>query len=87
MNRWLDMAKATAKDLRTKEAAPTEIDFIVARQALAACAGTQGLLDPTPYSKQVLVVAKQIKQESKDRWYQRHIDWELAQSFVRFVAS
>jgi hypothetical protein len=78
--RWLQKAEDVAKDLQTNEGADAEATLTVARQALAACAGTQGLLDPTDWSKSALTTGKQLIAASKDPWRQQRIQWEIAQA-------
>ncbi len=78
--RWLQKAEDVAKDLQTNEGADAESTLTVARQALAACAGTQGLLDPTPWSKSALTSGKKLIAASKDPWRQHRIQWEIGQA-------
>jgi hypothetical protein len=78
--RWLQKAEDIAKDLQTNEGADAESTLTVARQALAACAGTQGLLDPTDWSKSALLTGKKLITNSKDPWRQHRIQWEVAQA-------
>jgi hypothetical protein len=78
--RWLQKAEEVAKDLQTNEGADTEPTLNVARQALAACAGTQGLLDPTDWTKSALATGKKLVSETKDPWRQHRIEWEVAQA-------
>lgn len=76
--RWLQKAEEVAKDLQTTEGFDAEPTLNVARQALAACAGTQGLLDPTEYTKSALATGKKLVSETKDPWRQQRIQWEVA---------
>jgi len=78
--RWLQKAEEVAKDLQTNEGADAEPTLNIARQALAACAGTQGLLDPTDWTKSALATGKKLVSETKDPWRQHRIQWEVAQA-------
>ncbi len=78
--RWLQKAEEVAKDLQTNEGADAEPTLNIARQALAACAGTQGLLDPTDWTKSALATGKKLVSETKEPWRQHRIQWELAQA-------
>ncbi len=78
--RWLEKATDIAKDLQTNEGTDAEPTLTVARQALAACAGTQGLLDPLNWTKSALTNGKQLITASKDPWRQHRLQWEIAQA-------
>jgi len=78
--RWLERGLAVARDLIAKEEADDEALFAVYRQALAACAGTQGQLDPTDYAKQALATSKKLITVADDPWRRQRLEWELGQA-------
>ncbi len=78
--RWLQKAEEVAKDLQTNEGADAEATLNIARQALAACAGTQGLLDPTDWTKSALATGKKLVSETKDPGGQHRIEWKSPQA-------
>jgi hypothetical protein len=78
--RWLQKAEEVAADLQTNEGFDAEPTLNVARQALAACAGTQGLLDPAVWTKSALATGKKLVDASKDPWRQHRIQWEVGQA-------
>lgn len=78
--RWLQKAEEVAADLQSNEDCDAEPTLNVARQALAACAGTQGLLDPAVWTKSALTTGKKLVAATKDPWRQHRIQWEVAQA-------
>lgn len=58
---WIDKARAVAKDLVKHEQGSPELGLRVARQGLAACVGTQGAIDPTPWLEEALAASKPLE--------------------------
>ncbi|MDX1961911.1 MAG: hypothetical protein SFX18_02080 [Pirellulales bacterium] len=77
VTKWLERSTAVANNLIKEEGWDAYPRLAVARQALAACAGTQGTVDPTPWTKSALATSKQLLADTNDPWRKRQIDWEL----------
>jgi tetratricopeptide (TPR) repeat protein len=75
--KWLVQAHQAAEDLIDREGADESLHLLVLRRALAACAGTQGKLDPVTWTKESISSARKLIDASDDPWRRGRLEWEL----------
>ena len=75
--KWLVAAHDAAEDLINHEGADESLHLLVLRRALAACAGTQGKLDPVAWTKEVVATGRRLIDESVDPWRRSRLEWEV----------
>ncbi len=73
--RWL--AKAADLAERGGDGDSSALRLRVATRSLAACAGLQGQLDPTPWTEQTLTLAQQILQALRHPDQRRQVQWDV----------
>lgn len=74
---WLNRADELAQGMAGEDGAPADIGFRVCREALAACVGMEGDLDPTPWIEKALAQSTSALEATKDPLRHRQLDWEL----------
>jgi len=73
---WLNRADELAADVEDEEGVlPTELR--VCREALTACVGMEGDLDPTPWIEKALSVGTPALDDATDPMRRRQLHWEL----------
>ncbi len=74
---WLNRADELAQDMAADDGAPADIGFRVCREALAACVGMEGELDPTPWIEKALAQSGPALEAAQDPLRHRQLDWDL----------
>lgn len=85
VTRWLERAAVIADDLVENEHANPEHRFRVAVRALAACVGTQGKLDPTPWAELMVKSAEGILTADATAAQKQRLQWDLAMALYDAV--
>ncbi len=74
---WLNRADELAAEAAASEDAPFDMRLRVCREALAACVGMEGDLDPTPWAEKALAIAGPALAATTDPTRHRHLEWDL----------
>jgi tetratricopeptide (TPR) repeat protein len=74
---WLNRAEELAAETAPGNDAPVDMRLRVCREALAACVGMEGDLDPTPWAEKALALAAPAIEIAKDPLRKRQLEWEL----------
>jgi tetratricopeptide (TPR) repeat protein len=83
--RWLEKAASLADDLVEKEGATPERRFRVAVRALAALAGLQGHVEPTPWAERTVRAADELLTTSTDPGRSQQLQWDLGMALYDAV--
>lgn len=74
---WLNRAEELATESAGNEVAAFDMRLRVCREALAACVGMEGDLDPTPWAEKALAVAGPALAATTDPLRHRQLEWDL----------
>lgn len=74
---WLDRARAIADQIEQRGEGNGDEPFVVAKEALAACVGLQGKVDPTTWTDIALHTARDAIRQAEDPLIKSYWEWEL----------
>ncbi len=74
---WLNRAEELAAEMVESKDASFDMRLRVCREALTACVGMEGDLDPTPWAEKALAVAGPAIKATTDPQRRRQIEWDL----------
>ncbi|HVU85833.1 MAG TPA: hypothetical protein VHD36_00830 [Pirellulales bacterium] len=74
---WLNRAEELAREAAASENASFDMRLRVCREALAACVGMEGDLDPTPWAEKALAIAGPALEATTDAARRRQLEWDL----------
>lgn len=83
--KWLQRADRLAQRAMPDQAAWRQLKFLVNQQALAACAGMPGDIDPAPWVASLVEQVPSMMTHCKDARWRSQLGWKLGQSLYDVV--
>lgn len=80
--KWLHRARTLAEETIENDGIPAEYRLHVCRQALAACVGLEGRLDPSEWVQRALDSGRREIDASADPLYQGRVEWLVGQTLA-----
>jgi len=74
---WLNRADELATEMSREGATSVDMRLRVCREALAACVGMEGDLDPTPWAEKAVTLSTPLLAEAQDPLRRRQLEWDL----------
>ncbi len=74
---WLNRADELATQFSSEGATSVDMRLRVCREALAACVGMEGDLDPTPWAEKVVALSTPLLAETEDPLRRRQLQWDV----------
>jgi tetratricopeptide (TPR) repeat protein len=74
---WLNRADELANEFAANKDANVDMRLPVCREALTACVGMEGDLDPTPWVEKTIAISAPALSEAKDPLRHRQLEWDI----------